>query len=145
MWLIYRDSFFDQVAKKTEFGIFSAFRDRSITKKHTGPKGAIRVLKSRNIGDNEIIDIGDYDSYMDDVSAFAAGKFLNKKNCVLVPNLSYNPRACFLPKDSIADGSVAILQADKSISKNDLLNDEDLAFCCWHSLMYNKEEDIENE
>ncbi len=120
VWLIYRNDFFDKVAKENEFGIFSAFRDRSITKKHTAGNGKIRILKSRNIGDNEIIDIDEYDSYADDISEFAVNKFLNKKNCVLVPNLTYNPRACFLPKDSIADGSVAILQANKSISKKDL-------------------------
>lgn len=120
VWLIYRDNFFDSVIKKIKLGIFSVFRDRSITKKHTDSNGKFRILKSRNIGDNDIIDIDGYDSYADDISSFAVSKFLNKKNCVLVPNLTYKPRACFLPQNTIGDGSVAILQTKEPVSKNDL-------------------------
>ena len=120
VWLIYRDDFFDSIVKKNKFGIFSVFRDRTITKKHTSSTGKFRILKSRNIGDNEIINIKNYDSYADDISNFAVSKFLNKKNCVLVPNLTYKPRACFLPQNSIGDGSVAVLQAEEPISRNDL-------------------------
>lgn len=108
-WLIYRDSSFDKVADKLEFGIFSAYRDRSITKRNTRDVGCIRVLKSRNIASNQIVDIPGYDCYVDDVSAFGVSEYLNKTDCVLVPNLTYYPRACFMPKDSICDGSVAIL------------------------------------
>ena len=35
-----------------EFGIFKAFRDRTLTKNNTLTNGRIRVLKSRNIGNN---------------------------------------------------------------------------------------------
>lgn len=108
-WLIYRNKEFDYVAGKMRFGIFKAFRDRNITKANTKSIGRVRVLKSRNIGDNKIVDIPGYDCYMDDVSGLAVSQFLNGKNCVLVPNLTYNPRACFLPENCIADGSVAIL------------------------------------
>ena len=48
---------------------------------------------------------------------------MNKKDCILVPNLSYNPRACLLPQNCITDGSVAILtlkEKDISITKDDL-------------------------
>lgn len=108
-WLIYRNSFFDSIAEKMRFDIFKAFRDRSITKNITRASGLIRVLKSRNIASNKIVDIEGYDCYIDSVSELAIGMFLNKDNCVLVPNLTYNPRACFLPKNCICDGSVAIL------------------------------------
>lgn len=120
VWLIYRNNFFDKIFKRLELGIFSVFRDRTITKKDTSEKGKIRVLKSRNIGNNKIINIPKYDSYIDDISNLGVGKFINQDKCVLVPNLTYNPRACFLPKNSIADGSVAILQASKDISRDDL-------------------------
>ncbi|MDR1882858.1 MAG: DNA (cytosine-5-)-methyltransferase [Prevotella sp.] len=122
-WLIYRNSDFDIVAAKLQFNLFKAYRDRSITKAHTKDKGKIRVLKSRNIGSNEIIDIPDYDCYIDDVSTLDVAKFLNQKNCYLLPNLTYNPRACALPKNCITDGSVAIITPiDEStkITKNDL-------------------------
>ena len=122
-WLLYRDKDFDEIANSMELGIFKAYRDRVITKSITKPTGKYRVLKSRNIGDNEIIDIPDYDCYLDDISSLDVSKYLNHTECVLLPNLTYNPRACFLPKDSIADGSVAILtllNPSEEISKENL-------------------------
>lgn len=122
-WLLYRDSDFDRVADSMTFGIFKSYRDRVITKAVTKPSGNIRVLKSRNIGNNEIIDIPDYDCYIDDVAAFDVSKFLNHTECVLLPNLTYNPRACFMPEGCIADGSVAILtllDPKQHVSKDDL-------------------------
>lgn len=123
-WLLYRDSKFDDVASSMKFAIFKAFRDRSITKAQTEPYGKYRVLKSRNIGNNTIIDVPNYDSYMDDISGLKVADFLNRTSCVLVPNLTYNPRACFLPQNAIADGSVAILELTSPVS----INEDDLAF-----------------
>jgi len=124
VWLLYRNDFFDSILKNIKTNIFNVFRDRTITKKHTKKKGEIRVLKSRNIGNNRIINRKGYDSYIkkDELNNFVVSKFLNCKNCILVPNLTYNPRACFLPKNSITDGSVAILQPKENIkiSKKDL-------------------------
>ena len=123
-WLIYRDSFFDKVASEMNFNVFKAYRDRTITKSRTKSKGRVRVLKSRNIGDNKIVDITDYDSYIDDLDGLDVAKFLNQ-NCVLLPNLTYNPRACFMPSNCITDGSVAILTPlDPSV----VITKDDLAF-----------------
>lgn len=122
-WLIYRNREFDEVAESMQLGIFKSYRDRVITKKDTKANGSVRVLKSRNIGDNEIVDIEGYDCYVDDASVFDVGKYLNHTECVLLPNLTYNPRACFMPEGCIADGSVAILtvtEPNVSISKEDL-------------------------
>lgn len=124
-WLIYRNNDFDGVAGKLQFNIFKAYRDRSITKAITKEKGQIRVLKSRNIDDNSIIDIPGYDCYIDDVSTLDVSKFLNQKNCFLLPNLTYNPRACVLPQGCITDGSVAILTL---IDENMKITKDDLAF-----------------
>lgn len=124
-WLLYRDNEFDSVSENLILGIFKSYRDRVITKSVTIPQGRIRVLKSRNIGNNEIINIPNYDCYIDDITPFDVSKFLNKTDCVLVPNLTYNPRACFLPKDCIADGSVAILTVSSPEIK---ISEEDLAF-----------------
>lgn len=124
-WLIYRSDEFDVVANKLDFDIFTAYRDRAITKRHTRSEGKYRVLKSRNIGSNEIINIPDYDCYMDDISEFGVSKYLDVENCYLVPNLTYYPRACKMPKGCIADGSVAILTP-----KNEtiIISEEDLAY-----------------
>jgi DNA (cytosine-5)-methyltransferase 1 len=124
-WLIYRNEKFDIVAEKLQFNIFKAYRDRSITKTFTKDKGKIRVLKSRNIGNNEIIDIPNYDCYIDDISTLDVAKFLNQRDCYLLPNLTYNPRACELPPNCITDGSVAILTL---INKNTQITKKDLAF-----------------
>lgn len=123
-WLIYRDLNFDKVASEMNFNIFKAYRDRVITKARTKASGRIRVLKSRNIGNNQIVNIVDYDSYIDDLDGLDVAKFLNKE-CVLLPNLTYNPRACFMPSNCIEDGSVAILTPiDSSIN----ITKKDLAF-----------------
>ena len=108
-WLIYRDKFFDEISLKMNFDIFKSFRDRQLTKKITKDEGKYRVLKSRNVGNNEILDIDGYDQYIDKPNNFAVGKFLNEDNVVMVPNLTYYPRASFLPDNTIADGSIALL------------------------------------
>jgi len=114
-WLIYRNSFFDRVVDKMELDIFESFRDRQITKKHTLSSGKIRVLKSRNIASNAIKNIESYDCFIDEIDSFVVSKYLNEKNIILIPNLTYNPRATFLPKNSIADGSVALLKVKNDI------------------------------
>lgn len=125
-WLIYRNREFDRVADRMRFGIFNSYRDRVITKKlTTTTPGKYRVLKSRNIGDNRIVDIEGYDSYMDDISGLDAARFLDRENCILVPNLTYYPRACFMPAGCIADGSVAILTTKDPAA---VITREDLAF-----------------
>lgn len=123
-WLIYRDSTFDKVANEMNFNVFKAYRDRVITKARTKASGRIRVLKSRNIGNNKIVNIADYDSYIDDLDGLDVAKYMNQE-CILLPNLTYNPRACFMPSNCIADGSVAILTTiDPSVN----ITEDDLAF-----------------
>ncbi len=122
-WLVYRNAFFDSIAKKLRFNIFISYRDRQITKKITKNEGRIRILKSRNIGRNEILNIPNYDSYVDSLDGLSISKFWNKENSVLVPNLTYAPRASFLPENTLVDGSVAILtlkENEAKITKNDL-------------------------
>lgn len=108
-WLIYRDKEFDKICGKMKFDIFKSFRDRQITKQITKEKGKYRVLKSRNIGNNEIKELKNYDCYIDDTDNLAVAKFLNRDGVVMLPNLTYYPRASFLPKNTITDGSVALL------------------------------------
>lgn len=115
-WLIYRNSFFDTVVSKIDMDVFESFRDRQITKKHTLNHGNIRVLKSRNIASNDIKNIDDYDCFVNEVDSFVVSKYLNKNNIILIPNLTYKPRATFLPKNTITDGSVALLTPKQNIA-----------------------------
>lgn len=116
-WLLYRNKNFDKTAKKMELGTFKVFRDRQITKAITEPHGKYRVLKSRNIGNNMIKDIKGYDCYIDEIESLKVSEFVNKK-VIIVPNLSYYPRGCMLPKNAIVDGSAAILIPSKSFTKS---------------------------
>ncbi len=139
-WLIYRNKDFDDAANKMQFGIFKAFRDRTLTKGNTLQQGKYRVLKSRNIGDNAVIDIEGYDTYINIIDNLEVGKYLDHTECVLVPNLTYNPRACFMPKGCIADGSVAILTAanDMEITAADLAYYATEEFCKFYSIARNR-------
>ena len=139
-WLIYRNKDFDKTASKMNFGIFRAFRDRTLTKANTLQQGKIRVLKSRNIGNNKIINIPDYDTFIDDVNNLEVAKYLNRTDCVLIPNLTYYPRACFMPQNCIADGSVAILttSSDYKITTNDLAYYATDEFCQFYNIARNR-------
>jgi DNA (cytosine-5)-methyltransferase 1 len=108
-WLIYRNEKFDDFAEQLNLGMFTFFRDRQIGTERNAPNGKYRILRSRNIETNKILNIKDYDKYADNLDGLAVAKYLNKENIVLIPNLSYLPRACYLPKETIADGSVALL------------------------------------
>ncbi len=108
-WIIYRNEKFDSLVSKMNLDIFQSFRDRQITKSLTKEDGRIRVLKARNIGNNEIKDLENYDKYVDEYSELAVAKYLNESNVVMIPNLTYYPRASFLPENTIVDGSVALL------------------------------------
>lgn len=109
-WLIYRNTFFDEVADKLVFDIFMAFRDRQITNKILLKSGRYRVLKSRNIGNTTTKRNPGQDRYINDIESLNIKKILNRKNVILIPNLTYLPRASFLPRNCITDGSVAIAQ-----------------------------------
>ena len=50
-----------------------------------------------------------YDCYIDSIDNLLIAKFFNRKDVIMVPNLTYYPRAAFLPKNTIVDGSVALL------------------------------------
>lgn len=104
-----------------KLNVFKVFRDRQITNKMLNNKSGIRILRSRNIGPNRIINIRKYDKYINSEIKLSIHKFLNKPNIVMFPNMSYYPRACFLPKNSLANGSIALLTSNESLTQNDLL------------------------
>lgn len=125
-WLIYRDAFFDNIADKLIFDVFTVFRDRQITNSNTycePRKSSIRVLKSRNINDDatEILDIEGYDSYMDlDVAkGLSAYRFVGNNNVYLTPNMTYKPRVMRNRDNVIVNGSVAILMPKQGLNLSD--------------------------
>lgn len=121
-WLIYRNQYFDEISDKLELGIFQVLRDRALTSKNMKARGKVRVIKSRNIGDG-VIQKRSEDLYVDspDVSPIAK-EYFNKEDVLIAPNLSYYPRVTLLPKNSIVDGSAAILvpKINRDILSEDL-------------------------
>ena len=123
-WVIYRNEKFDKLMDKMMPGVFSSFRDRQITKRHMHKTGTLRVVKSRNIQSVRALTT-EQDVFIKPDETFAAHQYVNREDVFLVPNLSYSPRACYMPKDSIPDGSVAIFYPnDKAIT----ITDKDLEF-----------------
>lgn len=122
-WLLYRNEWFDKYIKKIKLNVFDFFRDRQITNKYLKENGKYRILKSKNIlDDGEIINIKGYDKYVNNIENFNAKKYLNSA-AVIMPNFTYNTRATILPKDTIPNGSIAIL-----LPKNEeILNNIDLS------------------
>ncbi len=118
-WLLYRNEWFDKYIKKIKLNVFDFFRDRQITNKYLKEDGKYRILKSKNILDNgEIINIKGYDKYVNNIDDFNAKKFLNSAS-VIMPNFTYNTRATILPKNTIPNGSIAILlPKDEKILEN---------------------------
>lgn len=106
-WLIYRNADFDRIKNKMSFGHFKSYRDRQITKSMLKSTGRYRVIKGKNIGNNKVIDTPT-DMYIDNLDGLSVRKFLNER-VLLVPNLTYNPRAAWLPHGAIPDGSAAVL------------------------------------
>jgi len=112
-WLIYRNTYFDNLVSKLRLGQFEVFRDRQITNNILKTKGDIRVIRSRNISRDgtSIIDIINYDAYInyDDAIKLSVSKFLDNDQVYLSPNMTYYPRVIKKPKNTLVNGSVAIL------------------------------------
>jgi DNA (cytosine-5)-methyltransferase 1 len=112
-WIIYRDKEFDRVCKRLDFNVFKVFRDRQITNKMLSQAGDIRVLKSRNMSDDgkNVIDIDGYDSYISlgEAKSLAVFEYLQREDVYLTPNMTYKPRMMRKPKNTLANGSLAIL------------------------------------
>ena len=112
-WLIYRNDFFDKIAKRLTFDVFTVFRDRQITNKLLSAQGDIRVVKSRNINDSgtQIVNIEGYDSYIsaDNARQLSVYAYYETDNVYLTPNMTYKPRLIKKPPYVLVNGSVAIL------------------------------------
>lgn len=112
-WIIYRDALFDRVANDLVFGVFTVFRDRQITNNHLKTSGNIPVIKSRNVNDTGTLieSISGYDAFIDKevAKSLAVYKYIDTDRIYLSPNMTYKPRVIQKPKNTLVNGSVAIL------------------------------------
>ena len=122
-WLIYRNDFFDIIAKKLVFNVFIVFRDRQITNKLLSDKGEIRVIKSRNINDSgtRIENISGYDAYisLEDAKKLSVYSYYENDRVYLTPNMTYKPRLIKMPPYVLVNGSVAILTLKEGYTISD--------------------------
>lgn len=121
-WIIYRNKDFDNFLKRIDIDIFKSYRDRQITNSCLSNSGTIRVLRSRNVGKNEIINRdSDYDKFLKrnmvptDLSIY---KFIDE-DVFLCPNLTYNIRVVKKPKGVLVNGSIAIIKPKTNINNLD--------------------------
>ncbi|QQC72531.1 N-6 DNA methylase [Lactococcus garvieae] len=129
-WLLYRNDFFDEIASNMIFSVFKVFRDRQLTNSFLKESGSIRVLKSKNIArdGSEIISVEGYDKFIDfeTLSNFSISRYYERDDVYLSPNMTYYPRVIKKPKNTIVNGSVAILE---NISEY-TVTEEHLKFLC---------------
>lgn len=127
-WIIYRNEFFDEQAKNLKFGEFSVFRDRQITNKILFDKGEILVLRSQNIrrDGSGFSSIEKYDKYtnINLVNGMKVFSYFNRGDVYLSPNMTYYPRVIKKPKNTLVNGSIAILELKNERS----LTDEQLKY-----------------
>ena len=127
-WLIYKNSFFEELSKKLIFNIFDVYRDRQVTNSILLSSGEIPVIKSRNISrdGSGLISLGNYDSFINRnvLNKLQIKKYYHRNDVFLAPNMTYYPRVIRKPRNVITNGSVAILE-----NKTDFeITDEDLKF-----------------
>lgn len=127
-WIIYRDAEFDNICKWLDFDVFKVFRDRQITNKLLAESGEIRVLKSRNISDDgkNVVDIDGYDSYisLSEARTLSVFEYLQREDVYLTPNMTYKPRMIKKPKNTLVNGSLAILIPKEQI----IITEEQMGF-----------------
>ena len=118
-WIIYRNKQFDRVAESLDFNVFVVFRDRQITNGLLRETGNIPVIKSRNINDagTKIESVPGYDSFIErtDAQTLAVYAYLDSDEVYLTPNMTYKPRVIRKPKNTLVNGSVAILIPRKGV------------------------------
>ncbi|MGO0605408.1 DNA cytosine methyltransferase [Brevibacterium linens] len=131
-WIIYRNEFFDEMVEQINLGTYNAYRDRKITKAHTRARGEVPIIRARNIRSGAIeeelvpLEYGDTSLVPETFKSIIADK-----EPLVVPNLSYYPRASMLPAGSYVDGSAAVL-----IPVNDTDVNTDLNFYSSEDFFY---------
>lgn len=119
LWLLYRDTWFDNYIAGLELDVFDFFRDRQITNSRLKTSGKIWVIKSKNLlDDGSVVHIPGYDRYVDDIAPFAVGRYYGSR-AIIFPNFTYNTRASRLPDGCVPNGSIAVLLPKRPIDRFD--------------------------
>ena len=124
IWLIYRNKEFDTTLNKIQLGCFDVFRDRQITNKMLNDENGKWILRGRNLKNNSVIHIKNYDKYILEYKNLTVFKKINnyKDKIIIAPNLTQYPRFNILPENTIVNGSVALffLKDNLNFSQKDI-------------------------
>lgn len=129
-WVIYRDEFFDSVLCRKQFGVFTAYRDRQITKAMQVQRSTVWVVKSKNIPRRgaELVHIdngrGDLRLNRTVLKKLGIYQYIDRDDVFLVPNMTYYPRMVAKPSGVVANGSVAILVPNDGVN----VTQDDIAY-----------------
>lgn len=129
-WVIYRNKTFDDVLNSKRFDVFTAFRDRQITKSISVKHSTVWVIKSKNIprDGKELVHIdkgqGDLRLNRSSLKGFNVYQYIDRDDVFLVPNMTYYPRMVKKPRGVVANGSVAILIPKEGVT----VSEADIAF-----------------
>ena len=97
-----------------------SMRNRIYKNRFPSIEEALKILAVFDLKPNQFFGVSE--NNFENADNFAGNSLTSGKNVILVPNLSYAPRACFLPQNTIANGSVALLTIkDKNIVITDCL------------------------
>lgn len=109
-WLLYRDDAFDAKLASYRLGTFSVVRDRELSSRDLTDSGSRPVIRGRDIPREAGRDI-EVRHYLSDGRALprAVSQYADRDDALVVPNLSYYPRARLLPDGALVDGSAAVL------------------------------------
>lgn len=108
-WLVYRNAYFDNLAKEMKLDIFESFRDRGITRSMRKSKGDLRLLRGSNIERGKLEPANSFSWIESKFIPNNVKRYFGKPGNLAVPNFTYYPRAIPMPNECVADGSVAIL------------------------------------
>ncbi len=115
IFLPYINDEFVKIYNSTKSHNFEMFRDRQITNRHLvdTKKNTTRVIKSKNIVDDSIINIKGYDKYMYNPELLAIyDKTFNNDYAYIIPNFTYKFRIAKKPKGTITNGSIIVIIYD---------------------------------
>ena len=84
MWLLYRNSWFDEYITNIKLDTFDFYRDRQLTNKYlSDKKKKIWVVRSKNLlDDGTLIHKEGYDKYVDSLDGFSLANYYGKEQII---------------------------------------------------------------
>ncbi len=120
-WIIYRNEHFDKLNGILKFGVFDIFCDSQIKPRDVTPHGDVRLLKLKEITDSGVCDVSDKSQFVSSaaIEKYTVAKYKNADNLYVAPRTNEVFRIVKKPKQSVTNGSLAILIPKCNITISD--------------------------